>query len=53
MPSTQAVQKGQRLYDPVCYVLRRPGTHTLPPPRTRGHKKAGIAEAGEGGRHSD
>lgn len=26
--------------------------HTPPPPGTRGHK-AGIAEAGEGGRHSD
>ena len=36
----------------LCYVLRRLGMHTPPAPGTRGHK-AGIAEAGEGGRHSD
>ncbi|XP_043771475.1 translation initiation factor IF-2-like [Cervus elaphus] len=29
------------------------GTHIPPPPGTRGHDRAGIAEAGEGGRHSD
>ncbi|CAN0491170.1 unnamed protein product, partial [Rangifer tarandus platyrhynchus] len=45
--------KGRRLYDQVCYALRRLRTHTPPPPGTRGHDKAGIAEAGEGGRHSD
>lgn len=37
----------------LCYVLRRRGTHIPPPPGTRGHDRAGIAEAGEGGRHSD
>ena len=51
-PAHRLCRKGRRLYDPVSHALRRPGTHTPPPPGTRGHK-AGIAEAGEGGRHSN
>ena len=52
-PAHRLCRGAASLRSGLCYVLRRLGTHTPPPPGTRGHDKAGIAEAGEGGRHSD
>lgn len=45
VPSTQAGQKGQPLRSSLLFSAGL-NAHCLP--RTRGHKKAGIAEAGEG-----